>query len=112
MGTQALLNCSFGRDWDEQHCWFAGFMLEPKVALECDSMMPLGPGRPRPSGWLSLKSRILRKTGFKVVTLHDCFWTHLSEDQKDEQIMRLRAEAGYRHNRELEKQRKKIRQEP
>eukprot|EP00930_Biecheleria_cincta_P013459 TRINITY_DN11980_c0_g5_i1.p1 TRINITY_DN11980_c0_g5~~TRINITY_DN11980_c0_g5_i1.p1 ORF type:complete len:531 (+),score=111.54 TRINITY_DN11980_c0_g5_i1:31-1593(+) len=110
--TQALLNCSFGRDWDEQHCWFAGFMLEPKLALECDSMLPLGPGRPRPSGWLSLKSRILRKTGFKVVTLHECFWSHLSEDQKDEQIMRLRAEAGYRHNRELEKQRRKIRQEP
>jgi len=28
---QALLNCSFGREWDEQHCWFAGFLMEPKA---------------------------------------------------------------------------------
>lgn len=32
--SEALLNCSFGRDWDEQHCWFAGFLLEPKVRHE------------------------------------------------------------------------------
>lgn len=110
--TQALLNCSFGRDWDEQHCWFAGFMLEPKVSLECDSMLPLGSGRPRPSGWLSMKSRILRKVGFQVVTLHKCFWGHLSEDQKDEQMLRIRADVGYRHNKDLEKSKRKSRQEP
>eukprot|EP00439_Symbiodinium_sp_Y106_P059752 s503_g8.t1 len=108
--TQALLNCSFGREWDEQHCWFAGFMMEPRVALECDSMLPLGPGRPRPSGWIGLKSRIARKIGLRVVTLHDCFWTHLTEDQKDEQMLRIRAQVGYTHNKELEQRRKKIRQ--
>eukprot|EP00933_Yihiella_yeosuensis_P011364 TRINITY_DN11861_c0_g5_i1.p1 TRINITY_DN11861_c0_g5~~TRINITY_DN11861_c0_g5_i1.p1 ORF type:complete len:521 (+),score=87.82 TRINITY_DN11861_c0_g5_i1:36-1565(+) len=110
--TQALLNCSFGRDWDEQHCWFAGFMLEPKIALECNSMLPLGAGRPRPSGWLAMKTRILRKTGFKVVTLHQSFWGHLTEDQKDEQILRIRTEVGYMHSKEMEKAHKKIRQEP
>ncbi|CAE8700273.1 unnamed protein product [Polarella glacialis] len=110
--TQALLNCSCGRDWDEQHCWFAGFMLEPQVAIECDSMLPLGPGRPRPSGWIALKTRILRKIGLQVVTLHHSFWNHLSEDQKDEQIIRIRADVGYKHSKELEKRQKKIRQEP
>jgi len=110
--TQSLLNCSAGRAWDEQHCWFAGFLLEPKVALECDSLMPLGPGRPRPSGWLAMKSRILRKIGYKVVTIHRCFWSLLTEDQKDEQILRLRSEVGYVHDRELEKKQKKVRQEP
>ncbi|CAE7749007.1 SETD4 [Symbiodinium pilosum] len=108
--TQALLNCSFGREWDEQHCWFAGFMMEPKVALECDSMLPLGPGRPRPSGWVGLKSRIARKIGLRVVTLHECFWAHLTEDQKDEQMLRIRAQVGYTHNKEMEQRRKKIRQ--
>lgn len=102
---EALLNCSFGRDWDEQHCWFAGFFLEPKargrpvlvcgwqVALECDSMLPLGPGRPKVSGWLALKSRIARQAGpldssyrrrqvgITVITLHDCFWRHLTEER-------------------------------
>lgn len=32
-----------------------------QVALECDSMLPLGVARPRPNGWISLKSRIARK---------------------------------------------------
>lgn len=110
--TQALLNCSFGRDWDEQHCWFAGFLLEPKVALECDSMLPLGVARPRPNGWISLKSRIARKVGLKVVTLHDCFWRHLTEDQKDEQMLRIRSQIGYQHDPNLEKMQKKLRQTP
>jgi len=110
--TQALLNCSVGRDWDEQHCWFAGFLLEPKIALECDSMLPLGPGRPRSSGWLSLKSRLLKKMGYTVVTMHRCFWEKLTEDQKDEQIRRLRVQCGYKHNQELERREKKIRQTP
>ncbi|CAK9055997.1 unnamed protein product [Durusdinium trenchii] len=110
--TQALLNCSFGRDWDEQHCWFAGFLMQPKVALECDSMLPLGRGRPRPSGWIALKSRIARKVGLRVVTLHDCFWRHLTEDQKDEQMLRIRSQMGYQHDKSLEKTRKKIRQTP
>lgn len=107
--TQALLNCSAGRDYDEQHCWFAGFLLEPKIALECNCYPPLGPGRPRASGWLALKSRILRRIGFQVVTLHSCFWERLTEDQKDEQMMRLRVQVGYVHNEELEKQQRKIR---
>mmetsp|Transcript_50520 Transcript_50520/g.94352 ORF Transcript_50520/g.94352 Transcript_50520/m.94352 type:complete len:114 (+) Transcript_50520:1-342(+) len=86
--------------------------MEPRVAVECDSMLPLGPGRPRPSGWLGLKSRVARKMGLRVVTLHDCFWTHLTEDQKDEQILRIRAQVGYRHNKDLEQRRKPLRQEP
>lgn len=110
--TQALLNCSAGRSWDEQHCWFAGFLLEPSVALECDSMLPLGPGRPRPSGWMSAKSRVLRKMGYTVVTMHRCFWDSLSEDQKDEQVLHLRAQVGYHHDKDLEKRRKPIRQQP
>lgn len=110
--TQALLNCSCGRPWDEQHCWFAGFYLEPKVALECDSMMPMQPGHLRPSGWLAMKSRLLRKMGFNVVTIHRPLWERLTEDQKDEQILRLRTQVGYRHSQELERQSKRTRQKP
>jgi len=110
--TQALLNCSVGREWDEQHCWFAGFLLEPKVAVECDSLLPLKPGEPLASGWLQLKSRLLRKMGYQVVTLHSCFWDKLSEDQKDEQIVRLRRAVGYQHDHRREKELKKIRQTP
>jgi len=108
--TQALLNCSAGRDWDEQHCWFAGFLLKPRIALECDSMLPLGPGRPKPSGWLALKSRLLRKMGFKVVTIHRCFWDKLTDDQKDDQVLRLRVDLGYEHDKDLERRQRKIRQ--
>merc|ERR1712187_839114 len=96
-------NCSIGREWDEQHCWFAGFLLKPKVAIECDSMIPLGPGRPLASGWVSMKSRIFRRMGHTVVTIHRCFWSHLTEDQKDEQVLRLRAEVGYIHDKDQEK---------
>mmetsp|Transcript_55869 Transcript_55869/g.133167 ORF Transcript_55869/g.133167 Transcript_55869/m.133167 type:complete len:510 (+) Transcript_55869:72-1601(+) len=110
--TQALLNCSFGRDWDEQHCWFANFVLEPKIALECDSMLPMGPGKPRPNGFLQLKSRILRKIGYTVVTIHNCFWKRLTEDQKDEQILRMRTSVSYVHNKELDKANRPLRQEP
>jgi len=110
--TQALLNCSAGREWDEQHCWFTGFLLEPRIALECDSMLPLAPGRPRVSGWLAMKSRVLRRIGYTIVTMHRCFWDKLTEDQKDEQLLRIRAECGYVHNPELEKRSKKIRQAP
>jgi len=109
--TQALLNCSAGRDWDEQHCWFAGFLLEPKVAIECDSMLPLGPGRPQPSGWISAKARLLQQMGFTVVTLHRCFWNSLTDAQKDEQLLRVRADTGYIH-KDLERRQRKIRQEP
>jgi len=110
--TQALLNCSAGRSWDEQHCWFAGFLLNPMIALECDSMLPLGPGRPRPSGWLTLKSRILQKMGYKVVTIHRCFWDALSEDQKDDQLMRLRSAVGYKVAQDVRRVQKPIRQTP
>jgi len=109
--TQALLNCSVGREWDEQHCWFAHFKLDPKIALECDSVLPLGPGRPRPSGWQSLKARLFTAMGYRVVTLHSCMWDKLSEDQKDEQMFRLRIEVGYVHDRDLEKKQRKIRQQ-
>eukprot|EP00927_Polykrikos_kofoidii_P021603 TRINITY_DN20397_c0_g1_i1.p1 TRINITY_DN20397_c0_g1~~TRINITY_DN20397_c0_g1_i1.p1 ORF type:complete len:576 (-),score=100.80 TRINITY_DN20397_c0_g1_i1:185-1747(-) len=108
--TQALINCSAGREWDEQHCWFAGFLLQPRVSIECDGLMPLGPGRPRQSGLLSMKSRILKKMGFTVVTIHRCFWERLSDDQKDEQVLRLRSHVGYVHDQELEKKLRRPRQ--
>lgn len=110
--TQALLNCSFGRDWDEQHCWFAGYLVNPKTSLECDSMLPLGPGRPRPSGWLALKSRMLRCIGYNVVMLHSSMWDKLDEDAKDKQIARIKAKVGYRHDHEQEKLHRKIREKP
>jgi len=109
-GTQSLLNCSVGREWDEQHCWFTHFLLSPKIALECDSMQPLGLGRPLPSGWQQMKSRLLRRMGYRVVTLHNSIWKNLTEDQRDEQILQIRATLGYRHDHELAKRTREIRQ--
>ena len=34
------------------------------------------------------------------------------QDQKDEQILRIRSQIGYQHNKDLERIRKKIRQTP
>jgi hypothetical protein len=62
--TQSLLNCSVGREWDEQHCWFAGHRLEPTIAFEYNDMLPIGPGVPLPGGTLALKARLFQKSAF------------------------------------------------
>lgn len=39
----ALVNCSAGRAWDEQHCWFAGHLIKSReLALHYDYALPLG----------------------------------------------------------------------
>lgn len=103
--TQALINCSAGRDSDEQHCWFVGHKLNPKIALEYNSQLPTVEKRFRPSGWLELKKRILQKIGFSVVVINKLNWNKLTESQKDEQIMLIRAQLGYMHDASLESKR-------
>ncbi len=99
--TQASINTSVGRQSDEQHCFFAGHLLlgyPHNIALEYDGTTPLGPDRPRTSGNLSLKQRLLSRVfGLKTATIHRVFWERLNEDEKDEQILRLRAQLGYEH---------------
>jgi len=100
--TQSLINCSVGRESDDQHCWFAGHKLNPKIAWEYDSQLPIKQGEFRPSGWLEFKARVLRKCGYTVAVIHRGVWTKLNESQKDEQIHLLRAKLGYIHSEELE----------
>ncbi|PFH36796.1 hypothetical protein BESB_049880 [Besnoitia besnoiti] len=91
--SDALINCSAGRPWDEQHCWFAGHLIRSrKLALEYDYLLPLGPGRPKMSGWLACKRRIFKAFGLNVATIHRCFWSLLSLEQKDVQLTRLLAQ--------------------
>ena len=100
--TQALINCSIGRESDDQHCWFAGHKLNPKIALEYDSHLAVSEGEFRPSGWLEMKSRILRKCGYTVGVVHKGVWDKLTEGQKDEQMHVLRAKLGYVHSEDLD----------
>eukprot|EP00921_Rhytidocystis_pertsovi_P015122 GHVQ01024176.1.p3 GENE.GHVQ01024176.1~~GHVQ01024176.1.p3 ORF type:complete len:148 (+),score=12.13 GHVQ01024176.1:1975-2418(+) len=86
----ALINCSAGRPWDEQHCWFAGHIIKSKnLALEYDHLLPVGPGRPKVSGLIHLKSRLFNIFGFTVATIHKCYWDMLKDSQKDVQLQRL-----------------------
>jgi len=86
---EALINCSAGRVSDEQHCWFAGHLLKSKnLVIEYDYLLPFGPGRPKPSGWLQLKKRLFQQFGYHVLTLHKCNWDSLTEHQRDEQLTR------------------------
>ena len=95
--TQAILNCSAGRDTDEKHCWFVGHRLSPKIAFEYNSHLACEKGENRPSGWVALKTRLLQKCGYSVVVIHKALWEKLDEKQKDEQIMYFRAKLGYLH---------------
>jgi hypothetical protein len=91
--TQALVNCSVSRESDEKPCWFAGHKLNPKIALEYNSMLDT-----ELSGWHALKTRIMRKMGYTVAVIHRKQWSGLSDTQKDEQILLLRAQLGYVHD--------------
>ena len=103
--TQALINCSAGRDVDEHHCWFLGHKLNPKIAFEYNSFLPSGVDEFRPSGWLAMKTRLLRQFGYSVVQINKHTWDRLNEQQKDEQIMYLRAKLGYVHDAARESKR-------
>ncbi|CAD7931959.1 unnamed protein product [Amoebophrya sp. A120] len=113
--TKASINTSVGREFDEQHCFFAGHLLKPNIALEYNSMSAMGPqlqfqaGNNKsnnancsvvphtPGGFLSLKQAMFSKFGARTATIHRIFWDRLTEDQKDEQIIRLRSSLGYLH---------------
>lgn len=103
--TQATINCSVGRESDEQHCWFAGHKINPKIAFEYNSYLGVARDEFRPSGWLDLKTRLLRKCGYSVAVINKGSWNRLNEQQKDEQIMFLRARLGYVHDANLESKR-------
>ncbi|KAF8817787.1 hypothetical protein IE077_001374 [Cardiosporidium cionae] len=90
--TDALINCSVGRPWDEQHCWFVGHLLRSRnLAIEYDYLLPIGPGRPKISGTLQCRQRLLQKFGYSSATIHKCFWNSLDEEEKYLQISNLLA---------------------
>ena len=120
-----------GRLDDEQHCLFAGHLLKvgdrtvrrenrssPKsdaleslgstrvvssAAIETNSLLPLSDGSFKTSGWLRWKTRLMKKMGMKVAVLNGFEWRHLSEEQKEQQVLKLRAELGYIHDAQVEK---------
>lgn len=87
--TQARMNCSFGRDADSQHCWFASFLLEPRIVFELEN-----------SRWLQLKTRLLKKMDYRVAVINEKIWWGLTEEQKDETVLSTRQKLGYVHDRE------------
>jgi len=93
--TQFLLNTSVGREEDEQHCFFASHLIAPNIAFEYDSYQPLGPDRPKVNGWIQLKQRIFPHFQLQTIAFHKIFWSRLTEDEQDEQILRIRTQAGY-----------------
>ncbi len=103
--TQALINCSVSRESDEHPCWFAGHKLNPKIAIEYNSLLPTESGEFRPCGWIELKKRLFAKMGYSTVVLNQKSWNQLTEQQKDEQIMLLRLQLGYTHDVNLESKR-------
>jgi hypothetical protein len=103
--TQALINCSVARHTDEHPCWFAGHKLNPRIAIEYNSFLPIENGEFRPSGWIELKKRMFNKMGCSTVVLNQRSWNQLTEQQKDEQIMLLRIQLGYAHDVNLESKR-------
>ncbi|EER12829.1 conserved hypothetical protein [Perkinsus marinus ATCC 50983] len=92
--TQALINCSVGRPDDEQHTIFAGHKLNPGIAFEYDYLHPVAPDTPKVSGIVAHKLRLMRHFGIYSVVVHDCFWSKLTDDQKDEQVVVLRTKLG------------------
>ncbi|KAF8822955.1 hypothetical protein IE077_001831 [Cardiosporidium cionae] len=88
--NDALINCSVGRQWDEQHCWFVGHLIRSRnLAIEYDYLLPIGPGRPKVSGTLQCRQRLLKNFGYNSATLHKCFWNNLDEEEKYLQISQL-----------------------
>ncbi|KAF4738099.1 hypothetical protein FOZ62_031327 [Perkinsus olseni] len=100
--TQALINCSVGRPDDEQHTIFAGHKLNPGIAFEYDYLHPIAPDAPKVSGVVAHKLRLMRHFGIYSVVVHDCFWSKLTDDQKDEQVVVLRTKLGYIHDKAME----------
>lgn len=40
---EPLINCSAGREWDEQHCWFSGHFLKSRnLTIHYDYLQPMG----------------------------------------------------------------------
>lgn len=96
--TNAVLNCSAGRDTDEQHCWFVGHKLVTpgkKIAIEYNTHLPDSNGMNLPSGWIKLKTRVLQKCGYSIAVIHKSDWSKFDEKQKDHQILLLRNQLGY-----------------
>lgn len=50
--------------------------------------------------------------GYTVVTIHRSNWDKLTEDAKDEQILRFRSQVGYVHDKVRESREREVRQAP
>ncbi|CDR97869.1 hypothetical protein, conserved [Babesia bigemina] len=88
--TEGLINCSIGREDDEQHCLFAGHVFpNRRLCLEYNYMKGLPSGEPVEGGLISFRHRIFRKCGYSVAVIHGNQWDGLSLAEKEEQLMRI-----------------------
>lgn len=86
----ALINCSFGRLSDEQHCWFTGHLIKSRrVALDYDILQPVGAKQSKLSGTLSLKQRLLKKMNYHSIVIHKYLWDNLEQHEKDNKLYSL-----------------------
>ncbi|EDO05644.1 uncharacterized protein BBOV_IV000440 [Babesia bovis T2Bo] len=87
---EGLLNCSVGRDDDEQHCLFAGHVFpNRRLCFEYNYMKARPDGEPVESGGISFRRRIFRKCGYNVAVIHRDQWDALSLNDKEEQLLRI-----------------------
>lgn len=84
------MNISVGAPADPSfHRWICSHQLSENLVLEYNEFLPIGSGVQKSGGWLSLKSKVLTRMGFRVVVVHAAEWNSLSEEQKADQVSLL-----------------------
>ncbi|AFZ80569.1 hypothetical protein BEWA_034260 [Theileria equi strain WA] len=88
--TEGLINCSVGREDDEQHCLFCGHLFtHRKLCFEYNYLMPKPDGMPVESGLISFRRRMFNKFGYNTAVIHKHQWDSLSLIEKEEQLLRI-----------------------
>ncbi|ORM40472.1 uncharacterized protein BXIN_1844 [Babesia sp. Xinjiang] len=88
--TEGLINCSVGREDDEQHCLFAGHVFpNRRLCFEYNYLQCRPDGEPVEGGLISFRRRIFRNCGYNVAVLHKGQWDCLSLSDKEEQLLRI-----------------------
>ncbi|GIX65888.1 uncharacterized protein BcabD6B2_53230 [Babesia caballi] len=90
--TEGLINCSVGREDDEQHCLFGGHVFpNRRLVFEYNYLKGRPDGEPVESGLISFRRRIFGKCGYNVAVIHRSQWDSISLADKEEQLLRILA---------------------
>ncbi|GFE55287.1 hypothetical protein BaOVIS_026910 [Babesia ovis] len=88
--TEGLINCSIGRDDDEQHCLFSGHVFpNRRLCFEYNYLKSRLDGEPIEGGLISFRRRIFRKCGYSVAVIHRDQWDSMFLTDKEEQVLRI-----------------------